>query len=160
MAGFLSAGNLRFLFRTDQGRISKRAWWAGVGVLAIPLILLTVGWALLAPYANRTLDERALVDPLTLVAYVYLVVFAFALIVMAISFVMLSMKRLRDRGKPPSLAGLPPLAVLIAAASHWLQPRVADVMGRGWIFAGDALLVCVIGWAIYEMGVASERPPA
>jgi uncharacterized membrane protein YhaH (DUF805 family) len=154
MAGFFSAGNLRFLFRTDRGRIGRSAWWAGVGLLAMPSILLTMGWLLIAPYADRTLDERALIDPLTLIAYVYLVVYAFAAIFIAVCFVMLSMKRLRERARPPALAGLPPLVALIVGATHWLQPRVAEVMGRGWVYAADALLAAVIVWAIYEMGMA------
>jgi hypothetical protein len=156
MPGFFSVGNLSFLFRTDQGEISSRTWWAGSGLLAIPLVLLTIVWQLLAPYANRGLDERALIDPLTLMAYLYIVVFAFAMVFIAICFVMLSMKRLRARSRPPSLAGLPPFAALVVGAAHWLQPRVAEVMGRGWLYAGDALLVLVILWAIYEMGVADD----
>ena len=51
-----------FLFRTDAGRIDRPTWWRGTIMLAGPLVLATLGWIALAPWAHRGLDERALVD--------------------------------------------------------------------------------------------------
>ena len=49
-----------FLFRTDAGRIDRPTWWRGTVLLAGPLVLATLGWIALAPWAHRGLDERTL----------------------------------------------------------------------------------------------------
>jgi uncharacterized BrkB/YihY/UPF0761 family membrane protein len=70
----------------------------------------------------------------------------------------LSAKRFRDLGRaaPVALAGLAPLVALVVGAVHWLQPRVAEVMPRLWVWGADAALVAVIGWTIYELGFRND----
>jgi hypothetical protein len=150
----------RFLFRQDQGEISRAVWLRGVGMLAAPLLVLTGGWLLLLPYANRGLDQRGLVDPLAFVTYFYLAGFAFVVILIAVSFYNLSAKRFRARGLAPPFGGLVPFAALIAGAAHWLQPRVADVLPRFAVLACDVAAVAIALWCLYELGLRDDRGDA
>lgn len=157
MASVLSGPGLRFLYRSEEGVIDRRVWWLGVAPLASVLVLLNLGWRALAPYAGRGLDERAFLDPLTLAAYVYLLVMAFATILIAVCFVVLSMKRLRDRGRPPGLAGALPLAALLAGAGAWLEPQVGGGTVSTLSMAAFAFLVVATVWTVVEMGVLPGR---
>lgn len=159
MASVLSAQGFRFLFRTDEGRIGRQVWWLGTILLVSIVIVLALGWLALSPYAHRTLDERKLLDTMTLVSYTYLMMYAFAVLLIAVCYVNLSAKRLRDGGVLPGLAGAAPLAIFLALAAHWLQPRVAEVFPYALLVVIDLLALGVILWQAYLLGFrASEAP--
>jgi len=147
-----------FLFRTDAGRIDRPTWWRGMIMLAGPLVLATLGWIALAPWAHRGLDERALFDAASLVAYVYLLLYAFVILLVAVSFYNLSAKRWRDRGRPAALAGALPLALLLAGAAHWLVPRSEDMLPSWIALALDGLVLGVALWTAVELGCLAGRP--
>ena len=151
-----ASASLHFLFRTDQGVVSRRDWRRGVLILGAPLAALTLGWQFLAPYANRGLDQRKLIDAMTIVTFSYLIVFALAVLLIAVCFVMLTIKRLRARGRPTGLAGLLPLASLIAGAAHWLQPRVTESMPWGIVVACDVALLAALVWMVFELGIRAS----
>ncbi len=152
MASFLSGASLRFLYRSEEGVIDRRLWWLGVAPLASILLVLTLVWMILSPWAGRGLDDRAFLDPRTMAAYIFLVVYAFAVLLITVCYVMLSMKRLRDRGRPTGLAGALPLAALLAGAAHWVQPQVPGV--PLWlVIACDLVLVAAAVWSVVEMGL-------
>lgn len=157
MASVLSGEGLRFLYRSEDGAIDRRLWWIGVAPLAAILFAMTAIWLVLEPWARRGLDERAFLDPMTIVAYVYLMVFAFTVMFFAVCFVMLSMKRLRDRGRPPGLAGALPLAALLAGAASWLEPQVGGAFIPAAAIIAWVALGLVALWTIIEMGVLSGR---
>lgn len=157
MASVLSRQGLRFLYRTEEGVISRALWWSGLAPLASILTILSAIWIMLSPYANRGLDERAFLDPMTAVAYVFLMFFAFAVMLIAVCFVMLSMKRLRARGRPAGLAGIPLLAALLAGAVHWLEPQMSGAVPMWAVYAADGLLLASIVWAIVDMGVLGDE---
>jgi uncharacterized membrane protein YhaH (DUF805 family) len=157
MASVLSGAGLRFLYRSEDGVIDRRLWWLGVAPIASILFATTAGWFALAPFARRGLDERAFLDPMTIVAYIYLAIFAFVVIFAAVCFVMLSMKRLRDRGRPPGLAGLLPLTALFASAINWLEPQVDGVVVPTLAIISWIALVLALAWTIVEMGVLKGR---
>lgn len=146
-----------FGFRTDQGRIDAKTWWQGTALLGALLVILTGGWFLLAPFAHRDLANTPFLAWATLAAFVYLLFYAFAVLLIAISHYNLSAKRWRDRGWPGSLAGLLPLAALISGAAHWLQPRVAEVLPFAYVAMADAVLLAVIAWNIVELGFLKGR---
>ena len=150
-AGLPESG-ARFLYRTDQGRIDAKTWVRGTLMLGAILGVLTAIWVFLSPYAEHDLDKTPLFAWRTFAAYVYLMFYAFAVILIAICHYNLSAKRWRDRGWPSSLAGLLPLSALLAGAAHWLQPRVAEVMPFWYVAAVDVLLVAVIVWNVVELG--------
>ena len=152
MSGERPSG-FRFLYRTDQGRVDRAQWVAAALPLAALLGAASVVLRIALPYANRTLAERAFYDPLTFAANFYILIYAAGLLLLAISWVNLAAKRFRDRGRPAplALAGLLPLAALVAGAAHWLQPRVAEVMPRWNVWGCDALLVIVALWTAAEL---------
>lgn len=153
MASILSGPGLRFLYRTEEGVIDRQAWWLGLAPLASVLFVLTLVWLALKPYAGRGLDERAFLDPLTLAASIFLVIYAFALILIVVCFVMLSMKRLRDRGRATPLAGALPLAALLASAAHWLQPQMEGALPGWGVAILDLVLLVTLVWTVVEMGL-------
>ena len=156
MAGLFTSASLRYLYRNDQGTLSRAAWWSGLVPLASLLVVMTVIWQLLAPWGQRGLDERAFLDPRTIVTYIYLMLYTFAVILIAVSYTNLSAKRFRARGRLAGFAGLLPLAALMSGAAHWLYPRVADVMPWLLVPACDVALAAVIIWHVYDLGLAGD----
>ncbi|MBM3608864.1 MAG: hypothetical protein FJX29_10515 [Alphaproteobacteria bacterium] len=160
MSGLLNRKGLRFLFRTEEGEIGARAWWSGAVILTCILAPLTLGWLALQPYAYRKLDERAFLDPMTIVAYVYVLALALVIMLCAVSYTNLSAKRFRARGwraNPAMLAALLPLLALFAGAAHWLYPRVADVTPWALVVLCDFALACVAIWHIIDLGLLRDN---
>ena len=137
-----------FLFRSDAGMIDAPTWRLHAGWMVAALALATLVWRLLAPYAHHDLARSAFLAPMTILAYAYLLAFAFAVLFVAISFYNLSAKRLRARGLPTGLAGLVPLGALLAGAAHWLQPQVPDVIAIWYVVALDLLLAAAVAWSV------------
>ncbi|MCC3246826.1 hypothetical protein LG047_16130 [Methylocystis sp. WRRC1] len=158
----IDAERIRFLYRTDQGRVDRATWLRGVGALAAVIAPFMLVWTALSPYTEHDLTTDPFFKPMTAVAYAFVIIYAFVVLLVAISFVNLSAKRFRDLGRTPplGLASLPPFAALIAGATHWLQPRVAEVMPIYWVWGADAALVAVILWTVYELGFSEPRPKA
>jgi uncharacterized membrane protein YhaH (DUF805 family) len=159
MAAQLPELAARFGFRTDQGRIDAKTWRQGTLLLAVPLIILSVIWFLLAPFARADLESSRFLGWETFAAYLYLLFYGFAILLIAISHYNLSAKRWRDRGwrYPGALAGLLPLAALLSGAAHLVQPRVAEVMPYWYVIILDAGLAAVIAWNAAELGCLGRR---
>ena len=153
----MSDGTVHFLFRSDQGRIDAPAWRRNALYLALITAVLTGGWLVMAPYTHHDLKTSVFFAPLTIAAFVYLLLYAFAVLLLAISFTNLSAKRLRDRGEPTGLGGLVPLLALFAGAAHWLQPQVSDVISIWYVVGLDVLLVAATGWTVVDLGFRDGR---
>lgn len=149
-----------FLFRSDEGRIGAALWLRGFAFLAALFLIFSGVWQALSPYAHRSLAQRAFVDPLTIAVYLYLFAYAIATILIGVSYVNLSLKRLRAAGRPTAVAGLLPLAALIAGAAHWLHPRVSDVFPIWIAYVADAVLIAVTvaSFALMARSSATETP--
>lgn len=146
-----------FLFRTDQGKISRATWWKGMALIVVPLVLMTLGWRALSSSAHRNLSDSAFIDPATMFAYAYLMIYGFAIILGAICFYNLSAKRFCDRLLPRALAGLLPFALLLAGAAHWFQPRSQGDAPAFVPFAFDAVAALIALWCIAELGFRPGR---
>lgn len=147
-----------FLFRTDRGRIDRATWWRGTLPLAALAAAGTLGWRALSPYAHHDLSDSAFIAPLTIAAYFYLLVYAFALLLIGVCEYNLSAKRFRDRGLPAALAAALPLSLLFGAALIWFIPQSFDTI-PAW--AGPvtiALMLAVAVWNVVELGL--RRDPA
>ncbi len=147
------SGRARFLFREEAGTIDAATWRLHAAWLAALAFALTLAWFALQPYARHDLKTQAFIAPMTVVAYTYLIVYAFAVILIAISYVMLTMKRFRALGAPAGLAGLVPLLALFAASAHFLRAQTPDVVALPYVVLLDAALVAVTLWTIVELGV-------
>jgi hypothetical protein len=150
-----SRERLSFLYRTEEGTLDRAGWRCGVvGLLAV-LVPLTLIWLALFPYTDHDLAKEPFFVWQTVVAYAYLALYSLAVLLIAVSFVNLSAKRFRALGRPAPIvfAGLLPLALLVAGAMHWLQPRVAEVMPYWTVTLTDVALAAIALWTGYELGV-------
>ena len=154
MAGLFGGHSFGFLFRRDEGTIDRRTWWINALALAVPLALMTLVWNLIGEGAHRVIDTQSqLLDARTGFTYLYLLVFAAAILLAAVSYYNLSSKRFRARSLQPGLAGILPFCALITGAVHWMVPRVGDAL-PGWAtWAVDAGLLAVLVWNMWELGV-------
>ncbi len=147
----------RFLFRNEHGTIDAPTWRFHAVWLVLLLGVLTAIWFALRPYAHHDLAKTAFLAPMTIVAFTYLIIDAFAVILIAISFVMLSMKRCRDRGLPSGLAGLVPLLAFFAISLHLARAQTPDVIAIWYVALLDAALVAAIVWTAVELGFRPTR---
>ena len=111
----MDAERLRFLYRTDQGRIDRATWRRGAGALVAVLLPLTLIWFALAPYSVHDLATTPFFAPMTILAYVYVIFYAFAVMLIVVSFINLSAKRCRDRAPYAAARPREPRAASCAA---------------------------------------------
>jgi uncharacterized membrane protein YhaH (DUF805 family) len=155
----LQRATVGFLFRTYEGTIDRRTWSSGALVLAAILIPLLVLWLLIAPATQRDLSTPEFFHAETFAAFIYLAIFAFAVILIAVSWTNLSAKRFRGLGRPGALGAAIPFAALVDGAAHWFQPRAPDVL-PGWaLLIFDLATVLVAAASLYELGSAKPSAP-
>ena len=151
-------GRFAFLFRTDQGRIDRDTWWRGTLPLFAIAVLGTGGWLLLRPFAEHDLSRQPFIEPMTILAYTYLLVFSFAVILLGICEYNLSAKRFRTRGLASAWAAALPLSLLFGSALLWFIPQSFGVV-PDW--AGPVAIAAMLGvaaWNVVELGVRQDRP--
>ena len=154
----LDRATVHFLFQNYEGTINRRTWRTGTLVLAAILIPLTIVWLIVAPATRRDLSTRGFLDAEALAAFIFLMIFAFAVILIAVSWTNLSAKRFRALGRPPALAAALPLAALLAGAAHWFQPRAPDIFPDWGLILVEVALTAIAAWSFYELGLANPRP--
>jgi uncharacterized membrane protein YhaH (DUF805 family) len=141
-----------FLFRTDEGRIDASTWWRNAALLVIIFIVLTLGWSLIAPYAEHDLATEPLFTFSILAANLYRILYGFVSILLLICYYNLSAKRWRDIGRPSALAGLLPFLACVAAALHWLEPRTGGEIPHFILVVTDILLFLTLLWNVVDLG--------
>lgn len=151
------ADRARFLFRSEAGTIDAATWRRHVAWLAALIAFMTVLWLMLRPYAHHDLATTPFIAPMTIVTFAYLIVYSFAVLVVAISYTMLSMKRLRDRGEPTGLAGLVPLLALCDGSLHFLQAKTPDVISPWFVYGLDAIFAAFVLWTVLQLGFREPR---
>lgn len=153
-------GSFSFLFRTDQGRIDRAVWWRGVVPLAIIAAVATAIWLALEPYAHHDLARSQFMAPATILAFAYLTIYAFGMIILAVCYYNLSAKRLRDRGRPAALAAAVPLGAFLAGATWWFIPRSFGSVPEwaGPAAVGLVLVIAVATTIDLGFGSSRERP--
>ena len=160
MAGLLTREGFNFLYRSEEGTVDRKTWWLGVIMLDAVLFVLVMIWLVVRPWANRSLSERAMLDGYTLAAYVYVMFFSFAALLIAASYVNLTAKRFRTRGfnrLPAGLAGIPWVLALLVGAAYWLHHHVPDAVAVWWIWAAGIACAGAMIWHVVELGL---RPDA
>ena len=157
MAGILSGHSFRFLFQEDSGTVDRGTWWRGFSMIALPLVLMTAIWLALSGNAMAPVaDNIPQPSGWTALAHIYLLLYAVAILLAAICYYNLGAKRLRARKQTPALAGLLPLAALLAGAAHWVAPRVGDALPFWTATAFDLVALAILVWNVAEMGVRKD----
>jgi hypothetical protein len=146
-------GGFFFLFRTDEGEIARPTWWKGMAAIFAPMLILTLGWIALEPVATRPPDRQGMLAAATLGAYVYLMFYAFAVILAAVCYYNLSAKRFRARSRPASLAGLAPFGLLLCGAMDWLAPRSEGYVPAVVPMVLFGLTALVAAWSVVDLGI-------
>jgi uncharacterized membrane protein YhaH (DUF805 family) len=154
----LDRARIHFLFQNYEGIVGRRVWRSGTLLLAALLVPLTLIWVLIAPATHRDLANLSFLNVTTLLAFVYLVIFAFAVILIAVCWTNLSAKRFRALGRPAALAAALPFAALLGGAAHWFQPRAPEVFPVWGLIFVDIALAAVALWSFYELGLANPIP--
>ena len=160
MPALLSKEGLNFLYRHEEGHVDRKTWWLGAILLDAVLSVLVTIWLWVSPWAGRGLDERAMIDGRTLVAYIYAMFFAFALLLIAVCYVNLTSKRFQSRGfsfLPAGLAGLPLVILLLAGGLYWINLRVPEVITSWMVWGTVAVAAAVFVWHIVELGLRPDK---
>jgi uncharacterized membrane protein YhaH (DUF805 family) len=142
-----------FLFRTDRGRIDRATWWRGTVPLALIGALATGGWLAVEPYTHDAIHQQPL---LAVLGYIYLLVFAFATLLLFVCEYNLSAKRFSARGKPGALAALLPISVLLAGTLAWYLPRSQGALPDWSLWIALLVVALVALWNAVELGVRED----
>ncbi len=146
-----------FLYRSDQGRIGAKIWWMGAWPLGAIFAILTIGAVLSTPFMKHDLATTPFFAWSVVAAYAYIVIYVFALLLIAICFYNLSAKRWRDRGKPSALAGLLPFVALLSGAAHWLYPQMDGQVPAWSVVMIDGCFILLLIWTIVELGLMPSK---
>ena len=158
MSGGLATARLNFLYRQSEGAIGRREWALASLPPTLVLIALTLIWFVIMPREARDLARGENLFDLGVAArYLYLIVYAFVVLLCAVAQYFVSAKRFADLGKPPSLAGVAPFAVFLAAAANWYEPRSEGWAPHWAILALDAIALAAVVWNVAELGFAKGR---
>jgi uncharacterized membrane protein YhaH (DUF805 family) len=151
--------SFHFLYRESEGAIGP-ALWARASALPVGVasIMTLIAWAI-APRAPRDLGSQPFFSFTILAVHTYLMIYGFALILLAVAQYFVSAKRFIDLGRSPAWAGLAPMCLLLAGAANWFQPRSEGAMPIWAVYPFDALALAVVLWNIAELGFV-KRPSA
>lgn len=158
----MDAARFHFLFRSDAGEIDRATWKKYAGVLAGLVFALTLPWLYLRGHIVHDLAKDKFFEPSIFAAYAYALVYAFALILVGVSYMNLTAKRYRALGwrNPLGLASLVPLAAFLTGALRLapiLSPAGVDIVPFWAIWGAEAVFAAVAGWSVWELGMRAER---
>jgi len=146
----------RFLYRQSEGAIGPGEWVRASLPPALLIVALTLVWLAIMPREERE-PLNGLFDFKILATYVYLVVYAFILLLWAVAQYFVSAKRFADRGKPPALAGVAPFAIFLAGAARWYEPRSEGLAPHWLALLLEAVALAAVVWNIVELGFGKGR---
>ena len=157
----MDAARFHFLFRSDAGEIDRATWMRYAGALAGIGVALTLPWLWLRGHIVHDLAKDKFFDPLIFVAYAYALTYAFALILLGVSYTNLTAKRFRALGwrNPLGLASLVPLIAFLSGALRLapiLSPAGADIVPIWAIWGSEAIFAVAAGWTIWELGIGDK----
>ena len=116
-----------------------------------------VAW-LVAP-GPRDLATQPFFSLAIVAVHAYLLVYGFALILLAVAQYFVSAKRFNDLGLSPGLAGLAPFSLLVAGAVAWYQPRSEGSMPAWAVYPFYAWALVVVVANVALLGFAKRRRP-
>ena len=143
--------SFRFLYREAEGTIGPGLWArASVAPLAIAIAMTALAWAV-AP-GPRDLKTQPFISVSIVAVHAYLLLYGFALIVLAVAQYFVSAKRFNDLGLPSGLAGLAPFSLLLAGAATWYQPRSEGLMPAWALWPFYLFALAVFAWNVWQLG--------
>jgi len=148
--------SFRFLYREAEGAIGPGLWARASALpVGVALALSLLAW-IVAP-GPRDLGSQPFFSLTIVAVHAYLLVYGFALMLLAVMQYFVSAKRFNDLGLPPALAGLAPFALLLAGAAAWFQPRSEGLLPGWGVWPFYALAVGVVVWNVAALGFSPRR---
>ena len=148
--------SFRSLYRDAEGTLGP-AEWARASALPVGIAVAMTALAYLVSPGPRDLATQPFVSASIVAVHAYLMIYGFALILLAVMQYFVSAKRFRDLGRPPGLAGLAPFALLLAGAAAWFQPRSEGAMPEWAVWPFYLVALGVIVWNVIELGFLERR---
>ncbi len=152
----MQQGEFSFLFRQSDGTISSAVWRRWTLVLTGLCVVLAAVWRLVSPWTERDLATQSLFDMKAFLAFVYLLVFAGAVLLAQVSQYNLSAKRFRAKSHAPGWAAVWPLSAFVAGAAFWAQPNFFGLLPEfvPWLFLlAAAAAFCA---QFFELGLRQD----
>lgn len=154
----MDTGRFDFLFRSEAGEIDRATWLRYAGALAWVVVALTLPWLWLRGHIVHDLAKDRFFDPAVFAAYAYALIYAFALVLVGVSYMNLTAKRFRARGwkNALGLASLIPLLAFLTGAMRLapiLSPAGVDVAPTWAIWGMEGLFAAVAGWTLWDLGM-------
>ncbi|MCI4680641.1 hypothetical protein K9U39_02475 [Rhodoblastus acidophilus] len=118
----------RFLFRESEGTISAPVWRRWTLALTGFCAALALIWSAISPWTHRDLATQGLFEAKAFFAFVYLLLYAFAVLLAQVSQYNLSAKRFRALGLNPAWAGAWPLSAFLTGAVFFAEPHFFGVI--------------------------------
>jgi uncharacterized membrane protein YhaH (DUF805 family) len=143
--------SFRALYRDAEGTLGP-SQWARASALPVGLALAMTALAYAVSPGPRDLATQPFVSVSIVAVHAYLLVYGFALILLAVMQYFVSAKRFRDLGRAPGWAGLAPFALLLAGAAAWFQPRSEGAMPEWAVWPFYAFALAVVVWNVVELG--------
>jgi hypothetical protein len=143
--------SFRSTYRDAEGTIGP-AEWARASALPVGVAVLMTALAYAISPGPRDLGTQPFISISIVAVHAYLMVYGFALIMLAVMEYFVSAKRFRDLGRAPGLAGLAPFALLLAGAAAWFQPRSEGSMPEWAVWPFYAFALAVVVWNVVELG--------
>jgi hypothetical protein len=156
MSASPTKARLDFLYRRSEGAIGRRDWALASLAPTFVLLFLTLIWLAIRPRETRDLSQ-GLLDLSVAAQYLYLIVYAFVILLCAVVQYFVSAKRFADLGKPTALAGAAPFAIFFAAAATWYEPQSEGWAPHWLTLAIDVVALGVVIWTIAELGFVKGR---
>ena len=158
----MDAQRFRFLFREDAGEIDRATWSKHAGAMAGLVFAFTLPWLWARGHIVHDLAKDPLFAPQILAAYVYAIVYGFALILVGVSYMNLSTKRFRALRwpNPSGLASLVPLIAFFTGAlrlAPLLSPTIAELAPTWAVWGMEAVFLGVAGWTAWELGMKAAH---
>jgi uncharacterized membrane protein YhaH (DUF805 family) len=148
----MAAQDFSFLYRTDQGEIDAATWWRGLLPLLGIFLVLTLGWIIAEPYADKSLATNVPGAIVVIAGNIYRIIYGAISVLLLICFYNLSAKRWRNLGRPSSFAGILPLVAATVGALNWLEPRVGGDLPHAVVILAEIILFGVFLWTFVECG--------
>ena len=156
MSASPTTARLDFLYRRSEGTIGRRDWALASLPPTIVFIVLTLIWLAIMPRETRDLS-KGLIDLGVAARYLYLIVYAFVVLLCAVAQYFVSAKRFADLGKPAALAGVAPFIVFFVAAANWYEPKSEGWAPHWLTLILDVVAIAAVAWNIVELGFVKGR---
>ncbi len=152
----MAALTWRFLYREAEGRIG-RGQWARASLLLLGVAVAMTAIAVVVAPGPRDLGSQPFFSVEIVAVHAYLIVYGFALLLLAVAQYFVSAKRFNDIGMSPGWAGLAPFSLLLAGAAFWFQPRSEGMMPAWAVYPFFGFAAGVIIWNVLQLGVAPPK---